>query len=74
MFKLPFPNGSYGNGVCRALWAVPNDQGIASSAWGIALSDQRIAPNAWVMLIAPITQRIAANTTLNFFPLIGSAL
>jgi len=22
IFKLPFPNGSYRNGVCRALWAV----------------------------------------------------
>ena len=21
IFKLPFPNGSYRNGVCRALWA-----------------------------------------------------
>ena len=23
IFKLPFPNGSYLNGVCRALWAKP---------------------------------------------------
>ena len=23
IFKLPFPNGSYRNGVCRALWAKP---------------------------------------------------
>ena len=22
IFKLPFPNGSYRNGVCRALWAI----------------------------------------------------
>ena len=22
VFKLPFPNGSYRNGVCRALWAI----------------------------------------------------
>ena len=22
IFKLPFPNGSYRNGVCRALWAL----------------------------------------------------
>ena len=22
IFKLPFPNGSYHNGVCRALWAL----------------------------------------------------
>ena len=22
IFKLPFPNGSYPNGFCRALWAV----------------------------------------------------
>ena len=21
IFKLPFPNGSYHNGVCRAIWA-----------------------------------------------------
>ena len=22
IFQLPFPNGSYRNGVCRALWAL----------------------------------------------------
>ena len=25
IFKLPFPNGSYRNGVCRALWAISTD-------------------------------------------------
>ena len=31
VFKLPFPNGSYRNGVCKALWAKGVIRGIFSS-------------------------------------------
>ena len=30
IFKLLFPNGSYRNGVCRALWALSNSPSVVA--------------------------------------------
>ena len=50
IFKLPFPNGSYRNGVCRALWAKMSP-GPRREIEPSILCDRLISLYVWRMLI-----------------------